>query len=285
VIDDEFGLRARFAAARPSSAVRPPEATGPPAIVVGSGKGGVGKSVVSVMLAQALAAQGRKVLLVDGDQNLGSLHVLLGILPASGLEQLVSNAVTPADLLLQVSEGLWLLPGGSGAEDLYSLPALDRARLHHRLCGLYDDFDVVIIDAGPGLESVVRVATMRATRLIVTVVPEPAALTDAYALIKIVQQQIPDLPIDILANRSLSEEEGRAAYDRLATATERFLRRGLRYLGSLPEDDEVRLAVRDPRRLSRALASSRAAQTLTCILNDRLELPAPLRLTSAESIR
>lgn len=282
---DEFGLRARFAASRPSSPVRSDGSDAPPAIVVGSGKGGVGKSVVSVMMAKALAAQGRKVLLVDGDQNLGSLHVLLGVLPAAGLEQLARDEVSPADLLIHVGEGLWLLPGASGAEGLYSLGALDRARLHHRLCSLYDGFDLIVIDAGPGLESVVRVATMGATSLIVTVAPEPAALTDAYALIKIVQQQIPDLPIDILVNRSFSEEEGRAAYDRLAIATERFLRRGVRYLGSLPEDDELRLALRDPRRLSRALTECRAAQSLTCLLNDRMELPVPLRLTSAESIR
>lgn len=278
---EDNGLRARFAAARPPSTV--PGSTGPEAIVVGSGKGGVGKSVVSVILAQHLAHQGRRVLLVDGDQNLGSLHVLLGVRPANGLEQLMADIVAPSDLLLPVSEHLWLLPGASGAEDLYSLSAVDRARLHHRLSQLYDDFDVVIIDAGPGLESVVRVATMRATRLIVTVVPEPAALTDAYALIKIVQQQIPDLPIDILANRALSESEGRAAYDRLATAAERFLRRGIRYLGSLPEDDEIRLAVRDPRRLAGLLESSAAARALSSIVHDRLELPVPLRLTSTGS--
>ena len=280
---DVIDLRARLAASRSASAA-PAPAT-PPAIVVGSGKGGVGKSVVSVMMARALAAQGRKVLLVDGDQNLGSLHVLLGVLPAVGLEQLAIDQATPAELLVQVSEGLWLLPGASGAEGIYSLAALDRARLHHRLCSLYDDFDVIVIDAGPGLESVVRVATMRATGLIVTVAPEPAALTDAYALIKIVQQQIPDLPIDILVNRSFSEDEGRAAYERLAIAVERFLRRGVRYLGSLPEDDELRLAMRDPRRLSRALTECRAAQTLTSLVSDRMELPVTLHLTSAESTR
>jgi flagellar biosynthesis protein FlhG len=281
VSSDEGGLRGRFAATRTTPPL--PESHGPEAIVIGSGKGGTGKSVISVILAQHLASQGRRVLLVDGDQNLGSLHVLLGVRPANGLEQLMSDIVVPSDLLLSVSEHLWLLPGASGAEDLYALSAVDRARLHHRLSQLYDDFDVVIIDAGPGLESVVRVATMRATRLIVTVVPEPAALTDAYALIKIVQQQIPDLPIDILANRAFSEQEGRAAYDRLATATERFLRRGIRYLGCLPEDDEVRLAVRDPRRLARLLESSAAAQALSSIVQDRLELPVPLRLTSTGS--
>jgi flagellar biosynthesis protein FlhG len=248
-----------------------------PTIVVGSGKGGVGKSVVSVLLATALAARGRRVLLLDGDQNLANLHVLLGVRPGARVESLLRGEIAAPELVQPVAPNLWLLPGESGTESLYALEALDRARLQHRLSELYEQFDAVIVDAGAGLESVVRAATMRATRLLVVTAPEPTALTDAYALMKIVSHQLPDLPIDILVNRCLDADEGRDAYVRLATACERFLRLGVRFVGALPEDQSIRLAVRDPRRLLETIQSTPAAQTLKTTVLDRLELPETAR--------
>ncbi len=266
-------LRAMMAARRPD----PAEPTGPPAIVVGSGKGGVGKSVVSVLLAQRLAQDGRRVLLVDGSQNMGNLHVLLGVQRSHRLEHLLQDAVSPRDLLIPVTDQLMLLPADSGAESLYAMSAVDRARLHHRLSGLYDDFDAVIIDAGPGLESVVRVATMRATRCIVLAAPEPAALTDAYATIKIVGLQVADMGVDILVNRVMDPHEGYETFERLATATERFLHRRLRYLGALWEDDDIRRAVRVPGHLVQGLPPGPNHDVLTTAL-DRLEVPSPARV-------
>jgi len=265
-------LRAMMSERRPARS----ESSSPPTLVVGSGKGGVGKSVVSVLLAQRLAAEGRRVLLVDGTQNMGNLHVLLGVQRTHRLEHLLADTVRPKDLLMPVNEQLMLLPADSGDEGLYALAAVDRARLHHRLSALYDDFDAVIIDAGPGLESVVRVATMGATRLVVVTVPEPAALTDAYATIKIVHLQVSDLPIDILVNRVIEPNDGPETFERLATATDRFLHRELRYLGALAEDDAIRHAVRVPGRLARGLDPGANHGTLTQVL-ERLDLPLAAR--------
>jgi flagellar biosynthesis protein FlhG len=237
----------------------------------------VGKSVVSVLIATALAAQGRRVLLLDGDQNLANLHVLLGVRPAARVEALVSGEIAPSDLLQGVAENLWLLPGASGAETIYALEARDRARLQHRLSELYGRFDAVIVDAGAGIESVVRAATMRATRLLVVTAPEPTALTDAYALMKIVHLHVPELPIDVLVNRCVEAEEGRDAYVRLATACERFLRLGVRFVGALPEDASIRLAVREPHRLLATIQGTPAARTLNDTVLDRLELPETAR--------
>jgi flagellar biosynthesis protein FlhG len=266
-------LRAMMATRRPE----PSEPAGPPAIVIGSGKGGVGKSVVSVLLAERLAREGRRVLLVDGSQNLGNLHVLLGVQRAHRLEHLFQEVVTPEDLLARVTEHLWLLPADSGAESLYAMSAVDRARLHHRLSALYDDFDAVIVDAGPGLESVVRVATMRATRCVILAAPEPAALTDAYATIKIVNLQVSDMRVDVLVNRVTAPQEGSQTFERLATASERFLHRRLRYLGALWEDDEIRRAVRVPGQLVQGLPPGPNHDVLTAVL-ERLEVPAPARI-------
>lgn len=246
-------------------------------IVVGSGKGGVGKSVVSVLIATAVAAQGRRVLLLDGDQNLANLHVLLGVRPMARIESVLSGKADAPELVQWVWPNLWLLPGESGAESLYALESVNRARLQHRLSEVYRRFDVVVVDAGTGLENVVRAATMRATSLLLVTAPEPTALTDAYALIKILHLQLPDFPIDILVNRCLSATEGRDAFVKLATACERFLRRAVDYAGALPEDESIRLAVRNPSRLLETIQSTQAAQTLKSTVLDRLDLPVMAR--------
>jgi flagellar biosynthesis protein FlhG len=271
--DQAAMLRAMMAARRPE----PAAPSGPPTLVVGSGKGGVGKSVVAALLAERLAREGRRVLLVDGSQNLGNLHVLFGARRGARLEHLVAETIAPRDLLVPIHDQLWLLPADSGAESVHALAAVDRARLHHRLSGLFDEFETVVVDAGAGIESVVRVATMRATRLLVVTVPEPAALTDAYATIKIVMAQVSDLPVDVLINRVSDDREGPEAFERLATATERFLHREVRYLGALWEDEEIRRAVRTPGRLAAGLDPGPNHDTLTTVL-ERLDLPAPARI-------
>lgn len=215
-------------------------------VVVGSGKGGVGKSLVATLLATAWARQGRRVLLVDGAQNQGNLHILLGVRPQFPLAALVEGVATAEQLVVPVTEGLSLIPADSGTETLHALGTMDRARLHHRLSALFDDWDAVVVDAGPGLESAVRAAAMRADRLWIVVVPEPAALADAYALIKLTHLQAPGLPIDVLVNRAASDDEGRAVHERLQSAASRFLSRDVTYGGALPESGAWRDAARTP---------------------------------------
>jgi flagellar biosynthesis protein FlhG len=252
------------------------EPDGPAVVVVGSGKGGVGKSVLSVLLGAALASHGQRVLLFDADYNLGNLHVLLGVRAAARIEALLQGELQPSDLIRQVSERLWLLPGDSGMEALHGLEPLDRARLQYRLTSVYDQFDVVIVDAAAGIDGVVRTATMRATRVVAVTTPEPTSLTGAYALMKIVSLQTPGLPIDVLVNRCRDPQEGRGAFDKLAVACERFVRRSIRYLGAVPEDSAIADAVRDPARCLTRLEQSAAAQTLRDGVVDRMEVPEPI---------
>ena len=242
-MDQAAALR-RMAAQSPRAPQ--PGSPGAEVIVVGSGKGGVGKSLLSVMFATALVRSGRRVLLVDGCQNQGNLHILMGVRPAGRLEDLLTGETDAAQLAVAVGSGLWLLPSDSGAESLYALGPVDRARLHRQLISFYDGFETVVVDGGPGIDNVVRVASMSATRLVVVTVPEPTALSDAYALIKIVSLKLPALPASVLVNRTRSAEEGPAAFERLGLAASRFLGRELDYLGALPEDDALRAGLRRP---------------------------------------
>jgi flagellar biosynthesis protein FlhG len=240
-------------------------------IVVGSGKGGVGKSVVSVMLAAVAAERGREVLLLDGEQNLANLHVLLGLGARGSIESVLEGRTKAQDLVQPVAAKLWLLPSESGAEGLYALDALQRARLHSRLAELCRRYEVVVVDAGAGIEAVVRAAMLGADRVLLVTAPEPTALMDAHALVKILSLQAPHLPVDVFVNRCADQAEGEAAFARLAVASEQFLSRRLNLAGVLLEEQAIGAAVRDPRRCLRSLMGTRAART---IREARLDAPA-----------
>lgn len=238
------------------------------AIVVGSGKGGAGKSLVSLTVAAALADMGRRVLLVDGDQNLGNLHVLLGVRPVVQPALLVDSGVDPAAVVVPVTTGLWLMPAASGDEAIQRLSGTDRARLHRRVTTLYPEYDAVVIDAAAGLDSALRCAALRATRLLLVTTPEPTALTSAYALVKMVHARLPRLPVDLMVNRIYEAGEGPAAADRLQEAALRFLGRRLRYLGAVPEDGGIRAALAHPDRLLEAGSAGPAQAAIHAMVRE-----------------
>jgi flagellar biosynthesis protein FlhG len=241
-------------------------AAAPAVVVLASGKGGVGKSVLTVTLGAILADSGRRVLLLDGSQNLGNLHILLGCPRFGQLDALLAGEVSLEDMISHVDENLWLLPSDSGEESVYSLNPIDRSRLHYCLSNLYQGFDTVVVDSGPSIEDVVRLCTIRASGLVIVTVAEPTALSDAYAVIKIVSSRIPGLSIGVLVNQVFDDAEGRDAFGRLAHAAERFLNLKLSYIGAVPEDPVLQSAARSPERARRWGSLGRAAQSLRGIL-------------------
>jgi flagellar biosynthesis protein FlhG len=244
----------------------PLKGSAPATFVIGSGKGGVGKSLVSILLADAIASQGRRVLLCDGDQNLPNLHVLLGVKPVVQTEALLYGDISPESLLRPVGDNLWLLPGDPDTESVYSLQAMERARLQRRLSELYLRYDAVIVDAGAGIESVVRVSTLGASRVLLVTTPEPTALTDAYALLKVITAQSTALPIDILLNRTMDDAEGIAAFQRLERACRQFLQHPIGWLGVLPEDPALQASVRSAVLLREAVSHTRAGLRLRSLM-------------------
>jgi flagellar biosynthesis protein FlhG len=183
--------------------------------------------------------------------------------------------VRAEELVLPLAEHLWLLPSESGAEGLYALDAVARARLHCRLVELYRLYQVVIVDAGAGIEAVIRAAALGADRVLVVTAPEPTALMDAHALVKILSIQVPHIRIDVFVNRCAGEEEGQDAFARLASASEQFLNRQLHLAGILLEEPPIAAAVRDPRRFLARLMQSRAAHTIREARLDTLDLAEP----------
>ncbi len=206
-------------------------------VVFGAGKGGVGTSTLTGLVALAAARSGASVLLVDADETVGSLHLQLGFSPdVPGLGTLRGGRVAPEDLLLEVEPGLTLFPGGGGGvAATLAVASAERRILMRRVAGLYDRYDLVLVDGGSRLDSVVASCAAGAGRLIALTLPDRIAEAGAYALLKAMHGRFATLPAEVLVNRS-SEAEARAAHATIDSAATSFLGTGVPFAGAVPDD-------------------------------------------------
>jgi flagellar biosynthesis protein FlhG len=205
----------------------------------------VGTSLLSSLFACSLAREGRRVLLFDAAMPKGDLATLFGVRAPERPDAILSGTCDPGDWLRMVGERLTLLPAPGDEEALLHLGPTDRARLHLRISVLFDRFDVVVVDGGTGIEATTR-ACIGSGRLVVVAVPEPTALRDAYAVVKIAAMHTPQLPVSALVNRAGPGDDGPAAVAKLELAAQRFLGREIDALGTVPEMEALRRAARDP---------------------------------------
>lgn len=230
----------------------------PGVLVVGSGKGGAGTSTVSALLALAAASRGQQTLLVDGDENVPVLSLLLGASPGPGIGALRGGETAVADLVIEVDRNLSLVPGGDGGvASTYASAAGERRALFRRLSGLYDDFDLVIVDGGSRLESVVAACHAGAERLIVVTASDRIALASSHALMKVACARFPNLPLEVLVNGH-DGPRARAVYQIVQSAAEHFLRASPRFAGGIAEDAGLRSAMTGGRLLNDAARGSQA---------------------------
>ena len=209
-------------------------------VLVGAGKGGIGTSMVAALLALSFAEQGRRTLLIDGDDQAGTQHHWFGVEPRIGIGALRTTGVDPREAVVQASEMLHLLPGGGIADGAVPmLTTSDRRVIWRRVAGLYADHDFVIIDGGSRLDTLIAASTAGIRRLAVVSAADPVALAATYALLKAIDARIPGLPVDFVANGQ-DEMRARALYDHVQMAAQRWLRRGLNYGGTIPEDIQLR---------------------------------------------
>ncbi len=212
----------------------------PGVVVLGSGKGGVGTSTVAVLLALSASQEGRQVLLVDGDEGVGSVHLLLGLADAGpGLGSLRGGDLSPEDLLRPISGSLFLLPGGGGGiESTLSSAAGERRVLFRRVSELFSRFDLVVVDGGSHLASVLAACSVGAERLLALTAPDRVSMAATYALLKIGRERFPALPMEVLVNwgeRVTAEE----VYRMMALAGQRFLGLEVAFGGAIPRDPHL----------------------------------------------
>lgn len=231
-------------------------------IAVTGGKGGVGKTNVSVNLSVALADMGRRVVLMDADLGLANVDIMLGVRPKRNIVDVLSGECGLEDVMVQVSENFSIVPSSSGTQEMTSLGAHEHAELIHAFSDIADKLDVLIIDTAAGISESVVSFVQAAQEVVVVVCDEPTSITDAYGLIKLLHRDHGMTRFRVLANMVRSEQEGRAMFGKLLTVTDRFLDVTLQYLGSIPFDENVRRAVQKQKPVIRLYSSSKASTAL-----------------------
>jgi len=213
-------------------------------IAVASGKGGVGKSNLALNLSILLSAAGQRVALIDADLGLANLDVLLDVDVRGNLSHVISGARSLSDVIVHLPSGVQLVPGASGLERLAHLNEFQRAHLLREMMQLEADNDVIVIDCGAGIgPDVVHFATA-ADSVIVVTAPEPTAVTDGYAVIKVLTQAKFDGKMSLLVNFATDRQEARLTYTRVADVARQFLGARVLDAGYVLADPKVREAVR-----------------------------------------
>lgn len=248
-------------------------------IAVTSGKGGVGKTNVAVNLGVSLAKNGKNTLLLDADLGLANVDVLLGLTPAANLEHVIDGRAELADILLEGPAGLKVLPAASGVQRLADLDGMTLAGLIRSFDTLPQVPDALIIDTAAGIaEDVVRFC-QAAHHVLVVVCDEPASVTDAYALIKVLSRDHGIRRFQVLANQVADVAEGRVLFDKLERVAERFLDADLFFAGHIPNDAMLRRAVREQRAVAESFPAAPASRAFKKLADaaDKWSVPVGLR--------
>jgi flagellar biosynthesis protein FlhG len=215
----------------------------PATIAVTSGKGGVGKTNVVVNLAVALAGLRKRVLVLDADFGLGNVDVSLGLTPAANLGDVLCGHRSVREALVEGPRGVTILPAGSGLADLTDLTPTQWTRLDTALKTLQTEFDFLLIDTAAGVSSNVIDLLLSSDRVLVVTSPEPCAVVDAYAVIKILHVSSRRSDIGLLVNNVNDSREAELVFQQLDVAARRFLGRRLGSFGFVVHDPEIREAV------------------------------------------
>lgn len=237
-------------------------------ISVTSGKGGVGKTNISANLAYLLSRMNQETMILDADAGLANIDVILGINPPYNLSHVLNGERLMADTLVEGPGGIKIMPSASGIPEMTDLSRGQKLTLIDELNVLNNSFDFIFIDTGAGISSNVMYFNMAAREIIVVTTPEPTALTDAYALIKVLYQRHAKKRFRLIVNMARSASEAKEVYDRLGHATDHFLNLTIEYLGHVLLDEKVREAVRQQKAVAEIYPNSPAARCLAVIAEE-----------------
>lgn len=231
-------------------------------IAVTGGKGGVGKTNISVNLSVALAEMQRRVVLMDADLGLANVDVLLGLQARYTLADVLSGERTLQEIMLTGPGGMKVVPAASGLQQMARLSAHQHAAIIHSFSELNEQLDVLIVDTAAGISDTVVSFVRAAQEVVVVVCDEPSSITDAYALIKLLHTEHGLFRFRVVANMTRSAQEGLNLYNKLNGVCDRFLDTSLQYLGAVPFDENVRKAVQKRKALLEFAPRSKAAQAI-----------------------
>lgn len=231
-------------------------------IAVTSGKGGVGKSNIAVNLAIKFSSVGKDVVLLDADLGLANADVLCNLDLHANLSHVIARKRELNDVMVQAPGGFRLIGGASGLARLADLSDGDRQRLISSLGELEQTTDILLIDTGAGISPNVMSFTRAADHVLVVTTPEPTAITDAYATVKVISRENMDRRVSLLVNQARTPTEARVVYERIAKVAQQFLGMTIYDAGYVAWDEQVSLAVR--RRVPFTIAAPKCAASV-CI--------------------
>ncbi|SES67857.1 flagellar biosynthesis protein FlhG [Natronincola peptidivorans] len=213
-------------------------------ICVTSGKGGVGKTNFTANLAIALQKKDKKVVIIDADLGLANLDVVLGVIPKYTLLDVLNKGKNITEIMNNGPSGVQTVSGGSGIIDLVDISKEKLDTLISQFNKINDYADIILIDTGAGLSKSVLSFVLSADEVIIVTTAEPTSLTDAYAMIKAIGMQEKDKNIRVVINQVESINEGKATFEKLKNACEKFLGKNIEKLGFLSRDANVTKAVK-----------------------------------------
>lgn len=236
-------------------------------IAVASGKGGVGKTNFSLNIAVAFKEFNENVIILDADLGMANIDVLCGLTPKYNLANLIRRQKKLEDIILNIFDGVKLIPGVSGIEALQAIDQDNQLEFLQEIQQLEDSDQpsIVLIDVGAGMGPGVLGFMLAAHENIIITTPEPTALMDAYALIKTILIKKPDADLSIVVNMVQTKEEGDRIFSSVNRISNSFLGREVKYLGHIFFDKSVQKSVQQQTPYYLAYPSSKATACIRAI--------------------
>lgn len=232
---------------------------------VSGGKGGVGKTTLSINLAYAMGEMGYQILMFDADLGLANIDVLLGAKARKNLADVLAGRAGLEDTLIKLTPQISLIPAASGIQKLSELSIYETREIIESFSTLPRQYDVLLVDTAAGITQQVLQFAHAAQDILITVTHDPASLSDSYAIIKLLHQKFKCNRFGIVANMTRIEQEGLRIFEKLQTITERFLAVHLEYLGEVPFDDYMMLAARRRKPVITEFPGARSSKALKAL--------------------
>jgi len=213
-------------------------------IGVASGKGGVGKTTVSVNMAVALQSLGERVMLLDADLGLANAQIALGTPCPFNLSHFLAGQKTLPEIVVPTRHGVRLVPGASGMQEMAGIGTVQAASIVQAFSAFEDDIDYLVVDMAAGISPSVMAFMQACPRRLIVVRDDPSSIADAYGTIKVLMQDYGVDEIYLVPNGMASQQDGQLLYERINQVCARFLGRGIQYLGTIEHDELILSALK-----------------------------------------